>query len=788
MRAEKGFPAWAFLAAVLLAAGSGPVQAQTPAGTAFTYQGRLTDGGGAATGSFDFRFTLFDAATGGAVVAGPVSANGVAVTQGLFTLSLDFGPAAFPGQARWMQIEVRPAGGGGFTTLAPRQELTPLAYSLFSARTDPANLTTLNANNLTSGTVPGARLSGTYGQPLSLPNAANTVSGTFSGNGLALTALNASSLATGTVPSAVLSGAYTNALTLSNPANAFAGDGSGLTNLNAQPKYTRTVVVGPVGTPAQNGAALLAALAGITTAAPGNPWLLKLEPGIYAVGTTSVVMKPFVDVEGSGEGVTRITGQGNASNAVGTVHAVSNSELRFLTVENTGGAAFAKPLLVDGGAPRISHVTLVGFGASTESQGFFASNGASPTVSHLTANVSATGSAASFAVLNITGATSVLSNVQANATGGSVARAVATYAAATPTLRNVVAVASGASGENLGVSSYDASPTLENVVAVATGAAVNNLGCLNFGAGTFTQMRLVDCRGFGATAVNYGCLTNGGAQPTIADLTAFALGGVSAHGVENNGAGPGLSLSRVRASASGASSDNVALFNAASSPRIVDLELFANGSGTSVVYGVRSQSGSPALSHVTVTAGGNTTGNMFGVALNGASTAPVLSHAVVAASTANGANVWGIVSSGSNPTLTNVVASASGGTSFTVGISSESAAAVTLTDVTATGAAPAGGSYGITNFGVTARLTNVTALGTGAATTRVGLGNFNSASTVTVDRSTLSGATSSVVNQSGSTLNVALSQLAGPVSTSGAATSCILSYSGSYTALNGACQ
>src|SRR5262245_25676793 len=125
MRAGKGFLARVLLIAVLLAAAAGPVQAQAPAGTAFTYQGRLTDAGGPASGSFDFRFTLFDAVTGGAAVAGPVSASGVAVAQGLFTLSLDFGPAAFAGQARWMQIEVRPAGGGGFTVLTPRQELTP---------------------------------------------------------------------------------------------------------------------------------------------------------------------------------------------------------------------------------------------------------------------------------------------------------------------------------------------------------------------------------------------------------------------------------------------------------------------------------------------------------------------------------------------------------------------------------------------------------------------------------------------------------------------------------------
>src|SRR6185503_15265016 len=142
----------AVLAAVLLAAVSGRVQAQTPAGSAFTYQGRLTDAGGPASGSFDFRFTLFDAAAGGAAVGAPVGVNAVPVVQGLFTVPLDFGPAPFAaGQARWIQVEVRPAGGGGYPILTPRQELTPTSYALFSSRTDPANLTSLNAGNLTAG-------------------------------------------------------------------------------------------------------------------------------------------------------------------------------------------------------------------------------------------------------------------------------------------------------------------------------------------------------------------------------------------------------------------------------------------------------------------------------------------------------------------------------------------------------------------------------------------------------------------------------------------------------------
>ncbi len=106
--------------------------AQTPAGTAFSYQGRLTDAGAPATGVYDLQFTLWDAATGGTAVAGPLTIEDVSVTSGLFIVSLDFG-SAFTGQARWLAIGVRPGTStGAFTPLTQRQAITPAPHTTFS--------------------------------------------------------------------------------------------------------------------------------------------------------------------------------------------------------------------------------------------------------------------------------------------------------------------------------------------------------------------------------------------------------------------------------------------------------------------------------------------------------------------------------------------------------------------------------------------------------------------------------------------------------------------------------
>lgn len=97
-------------------------------GTAFTYQGRLTDGGSPANGTYDFQFTLYD---GSGNPLSTVVKDDVVITEGLFTVKLDFGGSAFKGYARYLEIGVRPgSSSGAYTGLSPRQELTPAPYAL----------------------------------------------------------------------------------------------------------------------------------------------------------------------------------------------------------------------------------------------------------------------------------------------------------------------------------------------------------------------------------------------------------------------------------------------------------------------------------------------------------------------------------------------------------------------------------------------------------------------------------------------------------------------------------
>lgn len=120
---------------LLLISGAAAQQVQPEAalGAAFTYQGRLNDAGSPANGSYDFLFILYDAALGGSQVGSTVTVNDLEVVDGYLTVWLDFGAGVFTGQARWLEISVRPGGStGSYTILSPRQPLTAAPYALFS--------------------------------------------------------------------------------------------------------------------------------------------------------------------------------------------------------------------------------------------------------------------------------------------------------------------------------------------------------------------------------------------------------------------------------------------------------------------------------------------------------------------------------------------------------------------------------------------------------------------------------------------------------------------------------
>ena len=106
-------------------------QAQTPIETDFTYQGELTFNEQAADGLYDFEIIAFDALENGNQNGSSLNLNAVEVNNGIFTLNLDFGDAAFVGNEVYLEIHVRENNSGSpFSELSPRQKLTNTPYAI----------------------------------------------------------------------------------------------------------------------------------------------------------------------------------------------------------------------------------------------------------------------------------------------------------------------------------------------------------------------------------------------------------------------------------------------------------------------------------------------------------------------------------------------------------------------------------------------------------------------------------------------------------------------------------
>jgi len=155
--------------------------------SSFTYQGRLQDGGTNANGNYDLQFTLWDSLSGGTQQPQPsplmVSKPSVTVTNGVFTVQLDFGLSAFPGADRFLETSVRSTGGGAFTLLSPRQPITSTPYAIRSA-------SAASADSVPVGSIPPGNsnyIQNSTGQQASANfniSGNGTVGGTFQANSI----------------------------------------------------------------------------------------------------------------------------------------------------------------------------------------------------------------------------------------------------------------------------------------------------------------------------------------------------------------------------------------------------------------------------------------------------------------------------------------------------------------------------------------------------------------------------------------------------------------------------
>ncbi|GJM09576.1 MAG: hypothetical protein DHS20C11_18520 [Lysobacteraceae bacterium] len=98
----------------------------------FAFRGEVSLEGEFAHGMFDFRIEVYDAATGGALIAGPLFHDAVDVDAGWFELELDFGQLFGPDKL-WLEVALKPSSADDYLTLDPRYDMRAAPHALWAA-------------------------------------------------------------------------------------------------------------------------------------------------------------------------------------------------------------------------------------------------------------------------------------------------------------------------------------------------------------------------------------------------------------------------------------------------------------------------------------------------------------------------------------------------------------------------------------------------------------------------------------------------------------------------------
>lgn len=288
----------------------------------------------------------------------------------------------------------------------------------------------------------------------------------------------------------------------------------------AAQSYARTVVVSPVpDDPLASGQELLAAVAGIPNPRGTDPWLVKIEPGIYDLGDGSLAMRQWVDVEGSGATVIRGHGRGDVFG--GTVVGASHAELRELTVETDGVglAAAVVGVYLPAVDTRLHRVRVVSRNGVEGTDAIFIRNG-SPKLSAV--EVVAWGSAFASGIVIDGSAKVAIADSTIEVSGAtSTNRGILVQeacAGSEPLMRGVRITVSGGEKAYGIVGRYLVQPepmVIDSTTIRVSGGKLENAGVI-FTKGT-GLMRLLGCRIDALGAKSYGVWSKvGGASVTVA--------------------------------------------------------------------------------------------------------------------------------------------------------------------------------------------------------------------------------------------------------------------------------
>ena len=243
----------------------------------------------------------------------------------------------------------------------------------------------------------------------------------------------------------------------------------------------KTIFTGTLIEVLEPGPDIQAIIDNITDASATRPYLIHLGAGVYDLGSTNIVMKPWVSIQGSGRESTTITGAvstGIFDNSSAVMVSANNVALSDMTIENTGGDQYSTAIFNINVSPRMERLTAISTGGTLRNIAVYNSSitSASPIMTDISAFAS--GNTNNRAVVNAT-SSPIMLGVSANASGGTESNnGVLNKESSAPTMITVYASATGGT-KSRGVKNDASSPTMMGVTASASGGSVSSHGVFN---------------------------------------------------------------------------------------------------------------------------------------------------------------------------------------------------------------------------------------------------------------------------------------------------------------------
>jgi hypothetical protein len=465
-------------------------------GTGFTYQGQLEVGGEPVSADCEMAFRLYDGASGGNQVSYAVT-HTVPVSDGLFTVVLNFGSGAFDGGARWLGIQVQCPGDAAYADLG-RQALTAAPYALYATSAPwnglsgvPAGFDDNLDNDTTYTAGAGLTLSGTEFTVVS-STIQQRVTGAC-GAGYVIQQINADG---SVVCRADDNTTYTAGAGLTLSGTEFSVQGSA---------YENVVIVAKGG---GDYITVQEAIDSITDAGPSNPYLVWVAPGVYS---ETVAMKPYVHLQGAGQEATVINSTASFSFPElprATLVLTRDASLRDLTVGNSGTGDNNVALHATAGTARtlVADVTARAQGSSPANFAITLSGtGTDVTLQDVTAL--AEGAQDSYGLDNAVGASTTLLGGSFTARAGKHAHGI--MSSGTLDATGITALGEGGGYCNYGLVNRGTS-RLRGGSFTARGGLYETRGIFNYVAISTLEATSITAVGEGGSTENYGLYQGGG--------------------------------------------------------------------------------------------------------------------------------------------------------------------------------------------------------------------------------------------------------------------------------------